>query len=464
MSEEEKELLARIGALAGQINRHKNQQSAPRPVTSHHSGHRHNTYRHVNAPYPPRAHRAGRPPTHQHRTLHLNATASPANSGSSRNGSETPPGWVSRNARHLQLINANVYEKENQNRTKAIEETRIKRLSGQRRREKNQFNDFLKHQAGSSMTTTNSAGRNELMIEGIQFRVVDGGKKLVKTPGAYQPQHSLDRRRTLHNIGALNSASHTPKCAVVAGVKFYRTKTGNLVANRVVNDQRRSGAIKKANEPCKMFSATGNFSFHDWTYSTNDELDQPGAGADDTNTHPSGSCPKGPRCRYIHDPAKVALCKEFLKDGKCANGESCDLSHDLTPERTPSCVHFAKGYCTKPDCPYTHSKASPSALVCRAFGFNGYCEKGAACTERHVFECPDFSNTGRCKVKGCKLLHRERASVLRNQAKMDEAMEDVSSDDEAPDSDDVDSDEVAEFIDADSDVSDFEDHKDFLSL
>lgn len=516
MSEEEKELLARIGQLAGlcpilfppmihneancssgQINRHKNQQSAPRPVANHHPGHNRrmfyrnlgksyrahfrldNTYRHVNAPYPPRANRTGRPPVHHHRTLHLNATGGSVNSGSSSNGSETPPGWVARNDRHRQLINANVYEKESQTRTKAIEETRQRKLSGHRNREKTQFNDFLKRQAGHSNAPTNTAGRNEIAIEGILFRVVDGGKKLVKVPGAYRPQQLFDRPRTLHSTDAPNSSSHTPKTAVVAGVKFHRTKTGNLVANRIVNDQRyvrsswaiklltfprRSGAVKKVNEPCKMFSTTGNFSFHDGSHTTNDELDQPGARLDNTNKLSIGSCPKGPRCRYMHDPTKVALCKDFLKDGRCANGESCDLSHDITPERTPNCVHFAKGYCTKPDCPYTHSKAPPSAPVCRAFGFNGYCEKGADCTERHVFECPDFSNTGRCKVKGCKLLHRERASVLRNQAKTDEAMEDVSSDDEAPDSDDVDSDEVAEFIDADSDGSDFEDHKDFLSL
>lgn len=42
--------------------------------------------------------------------------------------------------------------------------------------------------------------------------------------------------------------------------------------------------------------------------------------------------------------------------------------------------------------------------------------------------------------------------------------EDVSSDEEAADSDDVDSDEVAEFLDADSDLSDFEDRKDFIAL
>jgi hypothetical protein len=141
------------------------------------------------------------------------------------------------------------------------------------------------------------------------------------------------------------------------------------------------------------------------------------------------------------------------------------MSHDASPERVPNCLHYAKGHCTNADCPYTHSRAAPGALVCEAFGFYGYCDKGAACSERHVYECPDFSNTGVCKTKGCKLLHRERASVLRNLAKADEAMdEDVSSDEEPADSDDVDSDEVADFIEAESDDSDDENQKDFIRL
>ncbi|CVK95260.1 related to YTH1 Protein of the 3` processing complex [Fusarium proliferatum ET1] len=417
MSEEERELLARISQVAGQINRHKNQQAGSRGSPSlHPAHHRQNSYRHASSPYPARHNRIGRHPTaHHHRTLHLNGDNSAA-SRSASSGAETPPGWVSRTDRHRQLINANVYEKETQNRAKAIEETRQRKINGRRQREKAQFNEFLKHQATTSSAQTNPADRNVLTIDGVQFRVMDGGKKLVKIPDA------------------LNSSSRTPKFATVAGVKFYRTKTGNLVANRFVNDQRRTGTVKKINQLCKIFSTTG-------------------------------SCTKGPRCRYIHDPNKVALCKDMLKDGQCVNGESCDLSHDMTPERTPNCLHFAKGHCAKADCPYTHSKASPGAPVCRNFGFNGYCEIGAECTDRHVFECPDFSNTGRCKVKGCKLPHRERASVLRNKTNAaGEPLGDISSDDEAADSDDVDSDEVAEFIDADSDLSDFEEQKDFISI
>ncbi|KFG87630.1 CCCH zinc finger protein [Metarhizium anisopliae] len=383
MSEEEKELLARIGQLAGQINRHKSQQAgvgatSSRQASDYRSPFTINTASRYGADlrkggnaYRPRsayngsAYRVGRAQNnHRHRTLHLNQSRPPSDSNTPSPGSTTgSSGWVSRNDRHRQLINANVYEKDTQNRVRAIEETRQKKLQDRKMREKNQLKDFLRHQASATNAVANSkpgVGKAEIMIEGIRFHVADGGKKLVKS---------------------------------------------------------------------------------------------------------SGSCPKGPSCRYQHDPTRVAVCKDFLKDGKCPNGESCDLSHDVSPERVPNCLHYAKGHCTKADCPYTHSRAAPGALVCEAFGFYGYCDKGASCTERHVFECPDFSNTGICKSKGCKLLHRERASVLRNQAKANDAMdEDVSSDEEAVDSDDVDSDEVAEFIEAESDDSDFENQKDFIPL
>ena len=221
----------------------------------------------------------------------------------------------------------------------------------------------------------------------------------------------------------------------------------------------------KLDQLCKIFSMTGNSSSrHCCKLLNRDALAQSHHPTNDTDFASIGSCQKGARCRYVHDPQKVAVCKDFLKEGKCANGESCDLSHELTPERVPNCLHFAKGHCAKADCPYTHSKASPGAPVCKAFGFYGFCSNGADCTERHVFECPDFSNTGRCKNKGCKLPHRERASVLRNQSKDEDDGEDVSSDEEAAASDDVDSDAVAEFIEDDSDDSDFENAKDFIPL
>jgi hypothetical protein len=170
----------------------------------------------------------------------------------------------------------------------------------------------------------------------------------------------------------------------------------------------------------------------------------------------------------------VAICKDFLQQGDCVHGENCDLSHDPIPERTPACMHFARDSCTKPDCKYAHVKVSPAAPVCRAFGLYGYCDRGAACPDRHVFECPDFSNTGVCKIKGCKLPHRERASVLRRGAgagaagaQDDEEMGDVSSDEdgESIDEDDVDSDEVDEFIGQDENGAlEIAEQRDFIEL
>lgn len=84
----------------------------------------------------------------------------------------------------------------------------------------------------------------------------------------------------------------------------------------------------------------------------------------------------------------------------------------------------------------------------------GYCEKGSTCEERHVHECPDFSNTGTCKKKGCKLPHRHKASVMRtNTAVAEDQNSDLSSDDEDDeiDSDDVDSDDLDEEFFGDED-------------
>ncbi|PHH59018.1 hypothetical protein CDD81_3944 [Ophiocordyceps australis] len=415
MSEENKELLARIGQLAGQINRHKSQQSTTSPKI-HYSRH---THGHSTVLYSPRGkYRGGRlPAVHRNRSLQLNKPSTPTESDDATSGPLDANNWVSKTDRHRQLINANVYEQQVQNRSRAIEESRRRKVKQRELREKMRLKAFLQSHGTCAVSTGPDVAqsRNEVLIDGMRFRVMDGGKKLSKV------------------MDDLQSTPATPKIVNIAGVEFHRTKTGNLVAHRVVQAHRRTGTMKKMNKACKMFSTTG-------------------------------SCPKGPLCRYQHDPNKVAVCKEFVKEGRCAKGDGCDLSHELRAERMPDCLHFGKGFCAKADCVYTHSKAAAGAPVCEAFGLLGYCEKGGECGERHVYECPEFSNTGRCRTKGCKLAHRERASVLRAHAKADEAMEDLSSDEEAVDSDDVDSDEVAEFIDADSDGSDSEGVEAFLPV
>ncbi|KIM97628.1 hypothetical protein OIDMADRAFT_182012 [Oidiodendron maius Zn] len=429
MSTEDQEILAKISQLAGQINRHKNGQSSgqhtqPAPTSSARScadtPQSSAEWRSSRGGYLSRGYgRGSRAQLHRNRTLVLNSNAStPPNTtaaDSSGENSETASsnrtatqGWVTKTDRHLQLINASIFEKDSQTRAKAMEETRKQKLKKRDERERARFNKHLYRMRGNSNNTsgvhlrsTDSAENYEISVQGIRFRVAKNGSKLVKVPGD------------------LNAAKATPKAALVGGVRFYRSKNGNLFRSGIVKAHRTTGDVKKIDEPCKKFTTTG-------------------------------SCSKGPRCRYVHDPSKVAACREFLLKGSCPSGDSCDLSHDLIPERTPACLHFVKGNCANPNCRYAHVRVSPSAPVCRAFGLYGYCEKGASCDQRHANECPDFSNTGTCTTKGCKLPHRHKASVMRTNAlHVEDESSDISSDDDDDDeigSDDVDSDDFEEFI------------------
>ncbi|ORY66290.1 uncharacterized protein BCR38DRAFT_429802 [Pseudomassariella vexata] len=403
-TQEELDLMNRISSLAGRINRHKAQQNDPSsgfvnhpPPSSNYRG----SFR--SAPYPRGGYRGsgrGRAPVYRNKTLVLNGQSQTSPTDTSEANS---PSWVSKTDRHLQLINSAVFEKESQNRTQAIEQSlRQKRLQKDRT-EKTHFANYLRHNANTASSSSSSNTNYEVTVDGIRFQVTKQGSKLIRAPN--------------------NPASTTPRVATIGGVKFHRTKNGNLVRHGIARAQRLAGGIKKVDVPCKTFS---------WT----------------------GSCPKGPLCRYTHDPTKVAICRDWLVKDACQNGEACDLAHNAAEERTPLCLHFAKGRCNNASCPYVHAEHLQTDLVCGAFGAYGYCEKGSQCPDRHVFECPDFSNTGVCTTKGCKLLHRERASVLRKAA--DHAMDDVSSDDDdTGGSEDIDSDEVEEFIGTD-DVEDMD--------
>ena len=126
-----------------------------------------------------------------------------------------------------------------------------------------------------------------------------------------------------------------------------------------------------------------------------------------------GRCAQGSRCLYTHDPSTVALCKAFLHKGLCPAGDFCDLSHDLSPERTPTCLHFLRGRCSNDTCRYAHVGLNPAAVVCYDFATFGYCKKGAQCSDRHVHECPAYANTGVCNDKKCRLPHPDSAGQIR---------------------------------------------------
>jgi hypothetical protein len=429
----------------------------------------------------------GRPTSvHRNRSLVLNANNPTSatlteNDPPARDDTEatasSAPGWVAKTGRHLQLINTSVYEKDTQIRAKAMEATRKQKLKQRDDREKTKLHKHIQRLGGGNTggPTTHSAANYEIDVQGIRFRVTKNGSKLAKVEGeSFAQDCPQKRRRSSHFTGDFNVAKSTPKTALVGGVRFYRTKNGNMYRSGIIKAHRyerpfhksdvdatatwddtdsvntsNTGVVKKINEPCKAFSTTGS-SCHSKAYFDSSHGRGGHFGFQLTQRY-LGSCSKGPRCRYLHDPSKVAVCKEFLQKGSCPSGDSCDLSHELTPERTPACLHFARGNCSNANCHYNHVRVSPSAPVCRPFGIYGYCEKGANCEDRHVHECPDFSNTGKCTTKGCKLPHRHKASIMRITA--EEGNSDVSSDedDEEIDSDDVDSDDLNEEFFGDDD-------------
>lgn len=126
-------------------------------------------------------------------------------------------------------------------------------------------------------------------MNGIQFRVAKSGSKLVKIPGETSHNIRAGVNPCLHNeylgspySGDLNAAKATPKTAMVGGVRFHRSKNGNMYRSGIIKATRygpppydpgagawhpnnanilsisRAGAIKKINEPCSAFSTTGN--------------------------------------------------------------------------------------------------------------------------------------------------------------------------------------------------------------
>ncbi|KAJ5183762.1 hypothetical protein N7492_001378 [Penicillium capsulatum] len=412
---ENDDLLAKIGQLAGQINRHKNQSTGSQP--SQHVS-RHAPSHPGWAPYHYNRGRGGRHvPPHRHRTLVLKngASASTQSSASSpappsdTDAESRPPappsGWVAKRDRHMQLINSAIYDKEAQARTRAMEETRKFKEQKRTQREQAKVLRYAQGPAGAATvaTTAQPSAGHQILVNDVPFRITNGGSKLVR----------------LSNDPS--TANTTPKRVTVAGVSFVRSKNGNLHRLGAVTSKKPT-AVKKRNELCKRFTTTG-------------------------------TCYKGPTCLYVHDPSKVAICKDFLQTGQCDAGISCDLSHEPSPHRSPTCLHFLRGRCSNPECRYAHIRVTPGAPVCRAFATLGYCEKGSECEERHVHECPDYANSGACNKKRCKLPHVDRAGQIRkaaaaaaNKAGLADRDEesDPSSEEEdrdAIDSDDVDSDE-----------------------
>lgn len=164
--------------------------------------------------------RVGKPPTHRHRTLVLNGTtagnfaddaaSAPTSASTSASTAVSSPSWVTKNDRHLQLINTSIYQEHADARTKAIEQTRLQQLRQKEHRERNRLMNHLASSGYPSDVSTDSTSApfNEIMVDGIKFAVVKGGSKLVKLSGTFR----------LFN--------HSPLC------QFVRSSADSLVDRR----------------------------------------------------------------------------------------------------------------------------------------------------------------------------------------------------------------------------------------
>jgi hypothetical protein len=127
----------------------------------------------------------------------------------------------------------------------------------------------------NSAPATSAASKYEITVEGIRFQITKQGSKLVRAPGklALVPIPSISSTY-LATADDNNPPSATPRVTTIGGVKFYRTKNGNLVRHGIAKAQRYvprpkesaflttttsrlAGGIKKVNIPCKTFSWTG---------------------------------------------------------------------------------------------------------------------------------------------------------------------------------------------------------------
>lgn len=130
-------------------------------------------------------------PVHRHRSLVLNNanTANNSNHAIGPASDDTSSSWVTRNDRHLQLINSSVFQEQSEARTKAMQQTRLQKQQEKEHRERIKLMNHLKHTARPSTTPANptSATAYEISVEGVRFRVANNGSKLVKLPGASHP-------------------------------------------------------------------------------------------------------------------------------------------------------------------------------------------------------------------------------------------------------------------------------------
>ncbi|KAL5630978.1 hypothetical protein BROUX41_000850 [Berkeleyomyces rouxiae] len=250
MEDERSRLLSRISQLAGQINRHKNEQAGGqlrggvphgRHAASSSGYHPYQRARGSRGGYRGR----GQYADYSGRSLAVNSSIAPSSEMVTSATATTPetPSFVTRSDRHLQLINTNVYDQDASSHSRAIYLAKQQHFRDKSLREKAKLQSFLRSKAVSSIDTNHSNRKQYTIdISGIKYHVANGGSKLIKA-GSILPlaqQHAAwpcTQRANLFS-DKLNMDGSTPKMVKVGGVKFFRSKHGNLYRESIVKAQR----------------------------------------------------------------------------------------------------------------------------------------------------------------------------------------------------------------------------------
>ncbi|KAJ2801181.1 hypothetical protein H4R21_002884 [Coemansia helicoidea] len=183
-----------------------------------------------------------------------------------------------------------------------------------------------------------------VVIEGETYIRRSGGNKLVRAAALAPPRAPVQQRRVVS----------------IDGEDYVRTKRGTLL---------RVAAVRELNKR---------------------------RGQRHPRTDPQ---------QHPHRTRRQRLCTHYLF-GKCDRAaDECHYSHTLSAETTPVCQHFQHDACTRAGCRFSHVKVNPGAPICRDFVFSGWCAKGAKCLHRHVLECPDWVEKGKCPRARCRLPH-----------------------------------------------------------
>ncbi|TFY68232.1 hypothetical protein EVJ58_g1132 [Rhodofomes roseus] len=237
---------------------------------------------------------------------------------------------------------------------------------------------------------SSNAQKHDVVIGGVTFEA--SGRSLVRKDLAKSTSSALTRPLPAKSAFIRDKAG-----TMVNANRTYKPKTSRRIRpagrNMTLNNSKRpyqnrrvSNKRKYLNKPCPRFTTTG-------------------------------ACNRGLTCMYQHDPSKIAICWPFLQ-GNCPNtAETCPLSHDPTPERTPLCVHFANnGRCTRRNCPFPHVRVGQRVGVCRDFAVLGYCEKGLDCDRQHLPHVIRANRTRKIVPPTVTSTHTDGADVSAGQS------------------------------------------------